>query len=618
MTTIYVSPSATGNGSQSSPCGISALGTLIHDARQQTEADVTVLFADGHYVISEPLRIRGQAEQPKHWLRLRAAEGAKPVLSGGRSVSGWALHDSVANIWKASVPVGIYFEHLWLAHKRLTRAWSGWNPVGFKNTKRGLEMKSGAPDVASWSNLNDVTVTKKMMWRKIPAAIDAVNGRQIRLDPKVIADSTVPTTALGVMEPFSLFGLLNFLSPRAADYALENAYELLTEEGEWYLDRKASMLYFKPFAEQNFSADTQLTYAALNTFILLDGSMTEPVSKVEIEGLRFEYSKGTKFGVTAGFPTEPTKFTTPTPAAAVQINRGFDINLCNNQFLHMGHDAVHFDLGGSGYNICGNAFIDVSRSALSLNQTNLLLSNKSKRGVLPENQDKFFENVEIRSNYMRISGLDAPAPAISFSEFTRKLKCIHNDIGVCATQAIRNGWRYLGWRGHCGDIEYAWNRTSDVGQDGLIDFGALYVACANAGYTKIHHNFIDGVGLNSSNAGLYLDVFVDKGEIYSNVSVKQPVEHFWNRLSRGWVALVMSTNTQVYNNWSDELSYRDFDQGRLRFFWPDRSNRLFNNRELDNLNMLPAAAQEVVEKAGLEPQHLPMKRQFEAQLQLFA
>lgn len=616
MTTIYVSPTGSGDGSEQSPYGVTALAGMINTARQQAKEDITVLFADGHYPMTESLHISGQTDEPTHWLRLQAADNAKPVFSGGHALRGWQLHDRAANIWRTDVSAGSYFEHLWQGHTRLTRAWSGWNPTGFKNTKRGLKMIAGAPDIGSWGNISDVTVTKKMMWRKIPAEIHSVSGQQIRLDPEVVASYPVPSTALGVMEPFSLYGLLNFLSPRQADFALENAYELLTDEGEWYLDKAASVLYFKPFSGQDFSAESELHYAQLKTLIRLDGSIEAPISKVEISGLRFEYANGTKFGVTAGFPTEPTKSITPPPAAALQINRGVDIELHDNQFLHMAYDAVHFDLGGRNYNITGNAFIDVSRSALSLNQTNLLESNKSKHGVLPENVDKFFENVVIRNNYMRVSGLDAAAPAISYSEFTRKLSCLHNDIGFCATQAIRNSWRYLGWRGHCGDIEYAWNRTSDVGQDGLVDFGALYVACANVGYTKIHHNYIDGVGINPSNAGLYLDVFVDKGEIYNNVSINQPVEDFWNRLSRGWVALVMSTNTRVYSNWSDQLSYRDFDQGRLRFFWPDRSNKLDDNHKLDNIEQLPAAAREVADKAGLEPQYQKMKQQLQQELNL--
>jgi hypothetical protein len=111
--------------------------------------------------------------------------------------------------------------------------------------------------------------------------------------------------------------------------------------------------------------------------------------------------------------------------------------------------------------------------------------------------------------------------------------------------------------------------------------------------------------LSPSNAGIYLDVFVDKAEIYNNVSINMPSSVWWNRLSRAWLALV--TNTQVYNNWSNQLSYRDFDQGRYRFFWPDKSNKRYDNHIIEDINRLPSEAQEVISKAGLEPTYLSVK-----------
>ena len=464
-------------------------------------------------------------------------------------------------------------------------------------------MTADGPDIRRWTNLTDVLVIKKMMWRKVPAAVVAVDGDELCVDPNQRAAYRVPSTALGVMEPVGLYLLLNGIEIRKADFALENAYELLTDEGEWYLDRAAGTVFVKPFGGIGFGPETELIRPSADTFILLDGTIDSPVSNVEIDGLSFQYGRGTKLGPTAGFPTEPTAAITPTPRAALQINRGTGITIRDCRFLHLGYDAVHFDLGGSDVEIVGNAFVDISRSAISLNQTNLVVSNRSKRGLLPENADKLFRDIRIRNNCLRGSGLDAPAPAVSYSEFTRGLTFEHNEVSHCAIHAVRNSWRYLGWRGHCGDIEYAWNHTSNVGRDGLHDFGALYVACSNAGFTKIHHNLIEGVGANPNNAGIYLDVFVDGAEIHDNVSLDMPRERFLYRLSRGWVVLVMSRNTRIFDNWADQLSYRDFDQGRYRFFWHDRSNRRERNTVIHDRNHLPPGAAEVVERAGLEPDY---------------
>ncbi len=403
-----------------------------------------------------------------------------------------------------------------------------------------------------------------------------------------------------------------------ADYALENAYELLTDEGEWYLDKTQSMVYFKPFSESDFNSETELSYAGLKTFFLLDGSLTQPVRNFAIRGICFQYSKGTKMGVTAGFPMGPNSSHIPKPESAIQVNAGHKIIIHDNFFFHIGYDAIHFDLQGSDIQITGNGFADISRSAISLNQTNLVISNKSKEEIMPENQHKFFDGVDIRNNYVRMVGLDAPSQGISFSEFTRNLRCIHNEIRHVSTYAVSNNWRFLGWRGHAGKIEYAWNKTSEVGREGLKDFGALYVSCSNVGFTKIHHNHIDGVGMNSNNFGIYLDVFTDKAEVYNNVCVNMPYNKRWDWLHGAWflgacVNLVISKNTKVYNNWSDALNYRDFDQGRYRF-WKSRTNKFYGNHRIESMDHLPSVAQEVVSKAGLEPQYQSVKEQVESLL----
>lgn len=611
---IHVSPVGNGPGAIDDPCALDRVMDLVRAARARDHVAIEVVLHGGEYHLEEPTRIDAKAAGRSDWeLTVRPAAGASPVLTGAKTVSGWTLHDPERGIWSAPLPPGSRFEHLWDGNQRLLRARSGWNCPGFANSRRGLKLTGKSPDVERWKNLKDVVVTKQMMWRNIPAAVHSVAGGEVRLDPATVARSSVPKTALGVMEPISLYGLLNGWEMLRAQFYLENAYELLTDEGEWYLDRESSVLFFKPFAESGFGQASTLTFASLRTFFLLDGSVDAPIWNVAIRGLCLRYSGGTRMGVTAGFPTEPTKFTSPRPEAAIQVNAGRGITIAENQFVHVGHDALHFDLGGSDLCVTGNGFGDVSRSAISLNQTNLLVSEQSKRGVLAANVNKFFDGVTIENNYIRRTGIDSPAPAVSYSEFTRNLRFAHNHVRESATQAIRGSWRHLGWRGHTGNIEYAWNRTEDVSQAGLRDFGALYVSCSNAGYTRIHHNFVDGVGLDPSNAGIYLDVFVDGAEVDHNVSVNMPTRAL-TPVARGWVVLVMSTNSNVHDNWSDRLTYKDFDQGRYRFFWPDPTNRLRDNHEIDDLSDLPPEGLAVVERAGLESGHRALRMTVDAQL----
>jgi hypothetical protein len=108
VATIVVAPN--GNDSNS--------GDLQHPiltlAQAQTLArafsahrDVVVELAGGVYRLSAPLRFTSaDSGRNGHSVTWQALPGQAPVISGGRAVHGWTVHDSDANIWVAKVPKG--------------------------------------------------------------------------------------------------------------------------------------------------------------------------------------------------------------------------------------------------------------------------------------------------------------------------------------------------------------------------------------------------------------------------------------------------------------------------------------------------------------------------------
>ncbi|WBY07868.1 hypothetical protein PIB19_21855 [Sphingomonas sp. 7/4-4] len=67
--------------------------------------DVIVILADGTYSLDRPLRF-GAADggQRGHHVEWRAADGARPMLSGGLTVDGFRPYDEERRIWVADVP----------------------------------------------------------------------------------------------------------------------------------------------------------------------------------------------------------------------------------------------------------------------------------------------------------------------------------------------------------------------------------------------------------------------------------------------------------------------------------------------------------------------------------
>jgi len=282
----------------------------------------------------------------------------------------------------------------------------------------------------------------------------------------------------------------------------------------------------------------------------------------------------------------------------------------------MGADAIHFDLKGNNLKIIGNAFGDISRSAISLNQTNTVVSRANKRKVLPENADKFFDGVEISNNYIRLTGIDDIGVAIVYSEFTRNLKLFHNDIKEVPTCAVRNGWRFLAWKNHTANIEYAWNKTAKVGQAGLEDFCAMYISCCNVEGSSIHHNYINSAGLKNGTFGIYLDVFTNYVQVYNNVCRNMP-QKSGSVLPGfgGWMGLVISKHNRMFNNWTDSKRKTDISPPRFRYFWPSLTNKFYDNHfQEPNNDDWPDEAREIMKKAGLETEYTDNKKDVDSEL----
>jgi len=117
---LHVSPTGddAGDGSRAKPVA-SLMGA--RDAVRRLRAagrtgPVRVVVADGTYLVTEPLVLKpedgGSAEAA---VRYEAASGAKPLLSGGRAITGFRAGEN--GLWVAEVP-GVaagqwYFEQLW-------------------------------------------------------------------------------------------------------------------------------------------------------------------------------------------------------------------------------------------------------------------------------------------------------------------------------------------------------------------------------------------------------------------------------------------------------------------------------------------------------------------------
>ncbi|HEX3779545.1 MAG TPA: hypothetical protein VHX38_07735 [Pseudonocardiaceae bacterium] len=259
--TLYVAPNGAGTAcSITAPCGLTS-GRSRADAMARSAAatygDIDIDLLGGTYRLSSTLRLGPQdSGQRGHTIVFRAAPGQDPVLSGAQKITGWSLSDPTDDIYRAAVPKGSDSAQLFVDGARAQRARSALNPAGFSLS--GSSFVTSDPSYASYTNTSQIQIVDDNDWKQLRCPLRSITktssgGSSLNVDPTCYADNSTDVPNVGF--PFNGSGLpaLNGIS------WIENAYQLLTRPGQFYLDSTAGYLYYIPLPGQSMAtADVEL------------------------------------------------------------------------------------------------------------------------------------------------------------------------------------------------------------------------------------------------------------------------------------------------------------------------------------------------------------------------
>src|SRR5580704_2822747 len=141
--------------------------------RSGVTGPITITIGAGTYFLPETL-ILGPEDSDTIW---EAAHGEHPLISGGRTISGWSKTSGA--IWTADAP-GPYFRQLFVNGSRATRARTPNDTFlrfvgnGTPNTQLRLHFR-GKDIKEEWANQADVEVVGYMAWSDFRSPILGVN-----------------------------------------------------------------------------------------------------------------------------------------------------------------------------------------------------------------------------------------------------------------------------------------------------------------------------------------------------------------------------------------------------------------------------------------------------------
>ncbi len=418
------------------------------------DQDVYVYIEEGTYRLEDPLVLTAiDSGRHGHDVVYSAAPKKDPIISGAIQVVDWSLYDGMLGIYRAKI--GAYnSRQLYVNGNRAVRAQTTLYPAGFLPswTDGGIDyiitsLNPGAwQDPTLWQNPQEIEAVIVTQWKMMRVPLNSINssspvsGLITLQDPAWSNSNVYLDKATGKPGEWSFWQVTWF----------ENSYQFLTQAGQWYLDPSGGWLYYIPLPGEDInSADVELPI--LETLIVGQGTLDEPLHNIRFEGLTFSYATWLGPSGSNGYVSDQSgqlligpghstniighdQYVVPTPGN-LPFTFASNIVFYGNIFQHLGAVGLQFGLGSRNNTIFGNLFTDISSSAIELGGATLMDSH-------PTHPSYILKNNTITNNLIRSVAKEYVDAAGIFVGFTQNTVISHNTIVDVPWSGIAIGW---GW-----------------------------------------------------------------------------------------------------------------------------------------------------------------------------
>lgn len=306
---------------------------------------------------------------------------------------------------------------------------------------------------------------------------------------------------------------------------IENAYELLDDDGEWYLDQEAGYLYYKPLPGEDLTT-AETVIGRLETLAEIEGELDDPVRNLEFDGLTFSYATWLQPNSELGFSVIQAGYhrtsDDQTPEAGseklpahVTMRFADRVRFHRCRFEHLGGSALELESGTKRASVIGNLFADISGNAIQI-------SGIEARHHHPEDEREVVFGNRIINNCITNAAAEYHGCVGIWVGYADSTTIHHNTLFDLPYTAISIGW---GWGtadpgGSAGYTTPTTSRNNSISYNHihhfttrLIDGGGIYTLSAQPG-SEICGNYIHHAVTNHYDDSL---VYLDEATRYYTV-----------------------------------------------------------------------------------------------------